>query len=86
MKRATRARGAQIRQCIAMTEWIRTRREPFHIALFAKETFVCRRTAYRWINALAEQGLVERTDRPCPRAEQTAEDLRNDATSFWVAR
>lgn len=79
-----KGRGSQIREAIAMTEWIRERRDSFGIELFASAMGITRRSAYRWLYELEEAHLVQRTSEPCPRAEKVESEMKYGSRSFWV--
>ena len=55
-----RGRDNLIGSAVQMVVWVAERRRPFTITEFGEAHEMCRRSAYRWLNALEASGMVER--------------------------
>ena len=52
-------RGAHLRQALEILRWLERHRAPFTAEAFRDELGLHRRTAYRWLEALVEDGMLE---------------------------
>ena len=52
-------RNRQLSNALRIVLWCQAREEPFTAAIFARETGLARHTAYRWLQVMEGNGLVE---------------------------